>query len=76
MKWVPETNIIRSGELDFGLITDYCYHNWALEASGDIAFYTHLHPVRLRQDSWNGSICLLIDDAICPTRAQVRDAGH
>uniref|UniRef100_M4BHM5 AB hydrolase-1 domain-containing protein n=1 Tax=Hyaloperonospora arabidopsidis (strain Emoy2) TaxID=559515 RepID=M4BHM5_HYAAE len=44
MKWVPETNIIRSGELDFGLITDYCYHNWALEASGDIAFYTHLHP--------------------------------
>ncbi|KAG6968809.1 hypothetical protein JG687_00003545 [Phytophthora cactorum] len=31
-------------EADFGLITDYCYHNWALQASGDIAFYTHLHP--------------------------------
>ncbi|CAI5733382.1 unnamed protein product [Hyaloperonospora brassicae] len=44
IKWVPATNIVRSGELDFGLITDYCYHNWALQASGDIAFYTHLHP--------------------------------
>ncbi|KAI9915170.1 hypothetical protein PsorP6_008328 [Peronosclerospora sorghi] len=42
--WTPATNIIRSGELNFGLITDYCYHNWALNASGDIAFYTHLHP--------------------------------
>ncbi|KAG6976696.1 hypothetical protein JG688_00001124 [Phytophthora aleatoria] len=31
-------------EADFDLITDYCYHNWALQASGDIAFYTHLHP--------------------------------
>ncbi|KAF1316485.1 hypothetical protein FI667_g15377, partial [Globisporangium splendens] len=22
----------------------YCYHNWALKASGDIAYHTHLHP--------------------------------
>ncbi|RLN47934.1 hypothetical protein BBJ29_006677 [Phytophthora kernoviae] len=44
IKWTPVTNIVRSGEVDFGLITDYCYHNWALQASGDIAFYTHLHP--------------------------------
>ncbi|KAG2761763.1 hypothetical protein Pcac1_g26376 [Phytophthora cactorum] len=44
IKWTPATNIVRSGEADFGLITDYCYHNWALQASGDIAFYTHLHP--------------------------------
>ncbi|RLN98830.1 hypothetical protein BBJ28_00001410 [Nothophytophthora sp. Chile5] len=44
IKWTPPTNIVRSGELDFGLITQYCYHNWALQASGDIAFYTHLHP--------------------------------
>ncbi|KAG6582816.1 putative serine protease family S33 [Phytophthora cinnamomi] len=44
IKWTPATNIVRSGEVDFGLITDYCYHNWALQASGDIAFYTHLHP--------------------------------
>lgn len=45
--WTPATNIIRSGELDFDLITEYCYHNWALGPSGDIAVYTHLHPVRL-----------------------------
>ncbi|KAG7399464.1 Alpha/beta hydrolase domain-containing protein 4 [Phytophthora boehmeriae] len=44
IKWTPVTNIVRSGEVDFKLITDYCYHNWALQASGDIAFYTHLHP--------------------------------
>ncbi|TDH72824.1 hypothetical protein CCR75_008966 [Bremia lactucae] len=44
VKWSPISNIIKSGELDFGLITGYCYHNWALQASGDIAFYTHLHP--------------------------------
>lgn len=44
IKWTPATNIIRSGEVDFDLISDYCYHNWALQASGDIAFYTHLHP--------------------------------
>lgn len=44
IEWTPATNIVRSGEADFGLITDYCYHNWALQASGDIAFYTHLHP--------------------------------
>lgn len=44
--WTPATNIIRSGELDFDLISEYCYHNWALGPSGDIAVYTHLHPVR------------------------------
>lgn len=43
--WTPPTNIIRSGELDFDLITAYCYHNWALGPSGDRAVYTHLHPV-------------------------------
>jgi hypothetical protein len=60
VKWTPVTNIVRSGELEFDLITDYCYHNWALQASGDIAFYTHLHPVRLRTPlSINLSLLLL-----------------
>ncbi|KAJ0409610.1 hypothetical protein P43SY_008482 [Pythium insidiosum] len=42
--WTPETNIIRSGDMDFEHITMYCYHNWALKPSGEIALYTHLHP--------------------------------
>lgn len=52
IEWTPPTNIIRSGELDFDLITGYSYHNWALGASGDIALYTHLHPVRSPAGEW------------------------
>lgn len=44
IEWVPEGNIIRSGDIDFNDISTYCYHNWALKPSGDIAVYTHLHP--------------------------------
>ncbi|CAI5716072.1 unnamed protein product [Peronospora destructor] len=64
IKWTPATNIVRSGELDFGLITEYCYHNWALQASGDIALYTHLHPgatVRRRA----------LDEILIPEKLQV-----
>ncbi|TYZ61411.1 hypothetical protein PybrP1_002961 [[Pythium] brassicae (nom. inval.)] len=42
--WTPPSNIIRSGDMDFEHITQYCYHNWALEKSGEIALHTHLHP--------------------------------
>lgn len=44
--WTPPSNIIRSGDMDFDHITQYCYHNWALKKSGEVAFYTDLHPVR------------------------------
>uniref|UniRef100_K3WZ18 AB hydrolase-1 domain-containing protein n=1 Tax=Globisporangium ultimum (strain ATCC 200006 / CBS 805.95 / DAOM BR144) TaxID=431595 RepID=K3WZ18_GLOUD len=40
----PPANIIRTGEMDLQRFALYCYHNWALKASGDIAYYTHLHP--------------------------------
>uniref|UniRef100_K3WZ17 AB hydrolase-1 domain-containing protein n=1 Tax=Globisporangium ultimum (strain ATCC 200006 / CBS 805.95 / DAOM BR144) TaxID=431595 RepID=K3WZ17_GLOUD len=42
--WTPPSNIIRSGELDFDQITLYCYHNWALKKSGEMALHTDLHP--------------------------------
>ncbi|GAB9468487.1 hypothetical protein Gpo141_00005803 [Globisporangium polare] len=42
--WTPPSNIIRSGDMDFEHITQYCYHNWALKKSGELAFYTDLHP--------------------------------
>lgn len=45
--WTPPSNIIRSGDMDFKDITQYCYHNWALKKSGEVAFYTDLHPVCL-----------------------------
>ncbi|KAG1707235.1 hypothetical protein DVH05_026429 [Phytophthora capsici] len=44
ISWTPPSNAIRMGELDFELFAKYCYHNWALKASGDIAVHTHLHP--------------------------------
>ncbi|KAF4035663.1 alpha/beta hydrolase fold [Phytophthora infestans] len=44
VSWTPPGNAIRMGELDFELFARYCYHNWALKASGDIAVHTHLHP--------------------------------
>ncbi|ETK76619.1 hypothetical protein L915_17017 [Phytophthora nicotianae] len=44
VSWTPPSNAIRMGELDFELFARYCYHNWALKASGDIAVHTHLHP--------------------------------
>lgn len=44
--WTPPSNIIRSGEMDFDQITLYCYHNWALKKSGEMALHTDLHPVR------------------------------
>ncbi|KAG2761762.1 hypothetical protein PC129_g3173 [Phytophthora cactorum] len=44
VSWTPPSNAIRTGELDFELFARYCYHNWALKASGDIAVLTHLHP--------------------------------
>ncbi|KAG6582815.1 putative serine protease family S33 [Phytophthora cinnamomi] len=44
VSWTPPSNAIRMGELDFELFAKYCYHNWALKASGDIAVHTHLHP--------------------------------
>ncbi|KAF1315970.1 Serine protease family s33, partial [Globisporangium splendens] len=40
----PPANIIRTGEIDLQHFALYCYHNWALKASGDIAYHTHLHP--------------------------------
>jgi len=46
VSWTPPSNAVRTGELDFELFAKYCYHNWALKASGDIAVHTHLHPVR------------------------------
>jgi abhydrolase domain-containing protein 5 len=49
IQWVPETNIIRSGDMDFDDISLYSYHNWALKSSGDRALYTHLHPGALAQ---------------------------
>ncbi|KAF1315966.1 Serine protease family s33, partial [Globisporangium splendens] len=42
--WTPPSNIIRSGEMDFDQITLYCYHNWALKKSGELALHTDLHP--------------------------------
>lgn len=47
LSWTPPSNAIRTGELDFELFAKYCYHNWALKASGDIAVHTHLHPVSI-----------------------------
>ncbi|OWY96369.1 Serine protease [Phytophthora megakarya] len=44
VSWTPPSNAIRMGELNFELFAKYCYHNWALKASGDIAVHTHLHP--------------------------------
>ncbi|KAG6976690.1 hypothetical protein JG688_00001123 [Phytophthora aleatoria] len=44
VSWTPPSNAIRTGELDFELFARYCYHNWALKASGDVAVHTHLHP--------------------------------
>ncbi|KAE9038169.1 hypothetical protein PR002_g6167 [Phytophthora rubi] len=44
ISWTPPSNAIRMDALDFELFAKYCYHNWALKASGDIAVHTHLHP--------------------------------
>lgn len=43
-QWTAPTNVIRSGDMNFHHITTYCYHNWALQPSGDIAVFTHLAP--------------------------------
>ncbi|GMF28434.1 unnamed protein product [Phytophthora lilii] len=50
VSWTPPSNAIRMGELNFELFAKYCYHNWALKASGDIAVHTHLHPVNFTLD--------------------------
>ncbi|DAZ93212.1 TPA: hypothetical protein N0F65_001564 [Lagenidium giganteum] len=64
ISWVPPSNIIRSGDMDFDHITMYCYHNWALKKSGEIALYTHLHPGASARTT---PLCELL----APGRAQV-----
>ncbi|KAG7399465.1 Alpha/beta hydrolase domain-containing protein 4 [Phytophthora boehmeriae] len=44
VSWTPPSNAIQTGELNIVPFAKYCYHNWALKASGDIAVHTHLHP--------------------------------
>lgn len=70
--WTPPSNIIRSGEMDFEHITQYCYHNWALKPSGDRALYTHLRmPVRARSSVGSKA---MVDANVCiSNRAQAQE---
>ncbi|KAF0708932.1 hypothetical protein As57867_006141, partial [Aphanomyces stellatus] len=44
ISWVPESNVLRTGEMDLDTACAYIYHNWALPRSGEAALFTHLGP--------------------------------
>lgn len=46
VSWLPETNAIRQGRIDFDQLCAYTYQNWAGKPSGEYAMLSHLYPVR------------------------------